>query len=199
LLNKYSGLQELRSDFLPKNRLTKEEKEKNNIPQNFMSMESLERLTGISYRTIRKRLGDREPDLTFKGTTLYNTTEIIPLLFKGPHLENTVDLNRERARLASRQAELAEIKIAISKGKYISTENLEEALKRVFSAMRSQLLALPSKVAPYITGLTTHEIEDAIKREVYEALTELSNFDLDSLKSELADLIDMESEEAYPN
>ncbi len=86
-----------------------------------------------------------------------------------------LDLTKERARLASEQADAQEMKNAASRGELLARGDVHAAVTEAFARVRAKLLALPSKIAPVAYGLPTiAEVRDKITDGVSEALSELS-------------------------
>ena len=85
------------------------------------------------------------------------------------------DYQKERARLTHHQAERAGLENAITRGEMIPADQVVETWTSDVLRMRSRLLAMPSRIAPTISGLDTYsEIFEVIRAACYEALAELS-------------------------
>jgi hypothetical protein len=149
------------------------------------SLSEIEALTGITFKTIKKRIGELKPSNIDGMSHLYDTRDVLPLLFlqNQDSISNAEDLTRERARLASSQADKTEIIVAQMRGELIDASSLAEALNRLFTNIRAKLLALPTKTAPSVTGLETFEIESVLKEQIYETLEEISRFDVTQVVS----------------
>ena len=81
----------------------------------------------------------------------------------------------ERARLARAQAENMERKNAVQDGEYLHRDEARTAMIATAMRIRSKLLALPSKLAPYVApAMTTAKAQGLLKTEVYAALDELA-------------------------
>lgn len=80
-----------------------------------------------------------------------------------------------KIRMAEAKASLAEIELKSKEQSLITVEEAIDVLGNSLSAMRSQLLALPSRVAPQVYMLTTAaEVEGELKKFMSEFLHELS-------------------------
>ena len=102
------------------------------------------------------------------------------------------DYQKERARLTHHQAERAELENAITRGELIPASLVEETWTSDVLRMRARLLAMPSKIAPTLSGLNTYsETLEVIKAACYEALEELST---DGLSEEQLSRIEAASE-----
>jgi len=95
-----------------------------------------------------------------------------------------------RIRGLEAKASLAEIELAKQQQSLITISDATLTIGGSLSAIRSQLLAIPSKVAPQVVGLTAPEIEDELKKYIHELLNELS-----SIPQRLENLDIMETEE----
>ena len=85
------------------------------------------------------------------------------------------DLEEADKRKAMADAQLAELKLLREQGKVVAIEDTEHAVSALLEGLRSQLLTLPQRWAPQMTGLksmaeTTTVLESAIR----DALTALS-------------------------
>jgi len=86
-----------------------------------------------------------------------------------------LDLVTERARLARAQAEKCERENAVAEGEFLPRCEVHTAMTATFMRVRSKLLAMPSKLAPYLVGIETPDTAQAIvKTEIYLALDELA-------------------------
>ncbi len=87
----------------------------------------------------------------------------------------TLDLTAERARLAHAQAEKAERENAVAEGDFLPRGEVHTAMTATFMRVRSKLLAMPSKLAPYLVGIETPATAQGIlQKEIYRALDELA-------------------------
>lgn len=88
------------------------------------------------------------------------------------------DYEAERARLTHHQANKTELEAQMLKGKLIPAETVEQFQGGMVSAFRAKMLSLPTKTAGKVQNLIElAEIEEALRLEVYESLTELSNYE----------------------
>src|SRR5690606_21626476 len=86
----------------------------------------------------------------------------------------SLDLTTERARLAHWQSIRAELDAKQRQGELVPIEDVERNWSEMIAAARSKLLALPSRLAPVVMAVRDRrEVEEAARRVVYEALTEL--------------------------
>jgi phage terminase Nu1 subunit (DNA packaging protein) len=79
----------------------------------------------------------------------------------------------QRARLASAQADLAELKAAALRGELLDAGEVEREWGGVLRTVRASMLAIPSRVGARLPHLTATDIGE-IDREVRDALGEVA-------------------------
>lgn len=93
----------------------------------------------------------------------------------GVDADGALSLAAERARLTRAQADKAEYEAATLAGELVRTAAVAESWGRMISAARARLLSMPTKVAPLARAARSDaDACEAIRREVYEALSELA-------------------------
>lgn len=90
--------------------------------------------------------------------------------------DQVLTLTGERARLAREQADAQALKNAVLRGEHVPAAEVARAWSDLLRAVRSRLLAVPSRVRGAIPGLTVADVT-LIDREVRDALQELGNAD----------------------
>ena len=90
--------------------------------------------------------------------------------------EQVLTLTGERARLAHEQADAQALKNAVLRGEYVPASEVERAWGDTLRALRSRLLAVPSRLRQSMQHLTTSDVT-MIDRELRDALQELGNAD----------------------
>ena len=90
--------------------------------------------------------------------------------------EQVLNLTSERARLAREQADAQALKNAVLRGEYVPAIDVERAWADTLRALRSRLLAVPSRLRQSMQHLTTSDVT-LIDRELRDALQELGNAD----------------------
>ena len=140
-----------------------------------LTISDLERITGHSFRTLKRRL-TISPVGKESRKQFYKLSDILKC-FIGAEQENQnkLDLTQERAKLAIEQAANLRLNREITQGKYAEVEVVQKRWEELVLAARAKLLALPSRVAPLVQNLETIDAELCIKDAIYEALEELSN------------------------
>lgn len=92
------------------------------------------------------------------------------------NVEAELNLTRERARHEKTKREIAELRLAKMENRAYSARTVELVLTEMLSNLRTQLLGLPSKLAPQLEGKTRGQIYDVMTRELEERLSELSEY-----------------------
>lgn len=89
-----------------------------------------------------------------------------------------LDAHQERARLLKAQADKTEIEVQTMNGLLIPAAEAESGWAALVVAFRSRLSGLPTRGAHLVIGKTDfHEVKNALRELVQEALTELSLYD----------------------
>lgn len=142
-----------------------------------VNIDTLTKLTGSTRRTILNKTTDLTR-VTGKGRELlFESKDALPLIIVG-RKETDKTLESERTRLASAQAEKTELEVEVIKGSLIPSESVEAVVNNMISSFRSKMLSLPTKAAPSVVQMAdVAEAEELLRGFVYEALTELSNYD----------------------
>ena len=90
-----------------------------------------------------------------------------------------LDLTAERARLARAQALKAERANKIAEGDYLRMETVHRMATTTILIVRSKLLGIPPKPAPYLApAMTPADAQGILKTEIYAALDEMAATDL---------------------
>jgi phage terminase Nu1 subunit (DNA packaging protein) len=80
-----------------------------------------------------------------------------------------------KERLTKAQADKAEVEASIVSGATVPIEAVTQTWTNAAANMKSRLLSIPSKSAPLVNAaLTVQEAEAIIKKQIFEALEELS-------------------------
>ena len=140
----------------------------------------LAEILGVSEQTLTAWQDKGMPVVARNGrghTNQYDTHAVIQWWI---HRETGDDLNAERTRLTREQANKTALENGRLRGELVSAADVRTQLERVFGAIRSRILAIPTKFAPQVLGLQTlAEIRAALDKGAREALTELATFELD--------------------
>jgi phage terminase Nu1 subunit (DNA packaging protein) len=141
-----------------------------------LSVNKISDLTGQDRRRV-KRIAEAALTPEVQGRShLYETCELIPLLFDSSGYEQHLDLTQERAWLAKVQRERAEIELQKARGDVVDVNEITEAMAAAIGAARAQLLGLPHKLAPQLVAITDPgEAFNLLQATVHDALTELAD------------------------
>ena len=88
----------------------------------------------------------------------------------------SVDYWEEKAKHEKTKREIAEIRLAKMENRVYDARTVELVLTEMLSNLRTQLLGLPSKLAPQLEGMAKEDIYEAMTREIEEKLSELSEY-----------------------
>mgnify|MGYP003593581577 FL=1 len=87
-----------------------------------------------------------------------------------------IDLNVEKAKHEKTKREIAELKLAMMEGKAYDARTVELVLTEMLSNLRTQLLGMPSKLAPQLERKKKEKIYELMTKEIEEKLNELSEY-----------------------
>lgn len=92
--------------------------------------------------------------------------------------EEELDLTKEKTLLTRANRQKVELELQIMRGELHRSEDVRRVMNNMLGAFRARVLAIPSKTAPQLLAQTDLAIiQDILKKEVYEALQELSEYD----------------------
>ena len=95
-----------------------------------------------------------------------------------------LNLNVEKAKHERTKREIAELKLAMMERKAYSARTVELVLTEMLSNLRTQLLGLPSKLAPQLEKKKKEKIYEVMTKEIEEKLAELSEYTPEMFTSE---------------
>lgn len=90
--------------------------------------------------------------------------------------EEDIDINRERALHEAANRKMAELKLAKMESRAYDARTVEMVMTEQLSNLRTQLLGLPTKLAPILVGKTREEVYELLTVEIKEKLAELSEY-----------------------
>lgn len=129
---------------------------------------------GRDRRTIANALRAVTPDGKSGRWDAWYLTTALKALGSGDG-NDALDWNAERTRKAKEEADALAMKNAQARGELIPRETFHIMVTSAFARVRARLLAMPSKLAPLVDGLSTPaEVQSLIKDSVHDALSELS-------------------------
>jgi hypothetical protein len=136
-----------------------------------MTINQLMELTGKSFRTVKKRLEPLNPVREDGRAAFYDTKAALELLY--PTVAS--ELARENLLLERARREKVEIEVGQMRGVLVPIKEVVKNVEREYSFVRSQLRALPSKLAkPLSMTIDPNEVHTRLSEAVDECLTELT-------------------------
>lgn len=93
--------------------------------------------------------------------------------------EEVVDYKLEQAKHEKVKRELAEIKLAKAEARIYDARTVELVMTEMLSNLRTQLLGLPSKLAPILESKDRAAVYETMTKEIEEKLAELSEYSPD--------------------
>jgi phage terminase Nu1 subunit (DNA packaging protein) len=133
-----------------------------------LSISQLAAVSGFDRRTVRARLRGLEPVEQTGRELRCESREALAMLYTGDALE----LNRERARLASAQAVGQTMKNAELRRELVRGDQVEAWFVKVCSELAMRLRTVPSKAAPEAHGAETIAACEGVIRKHQDAALE---------------------------
>lgn len=110
--------------------------------------------------------------------------------------ESEIDKTEEEAKWTRARREKTELEVKIIKGELHRSADVERVMNHMLGAFRGKLLSLPSKIAPQLLAKTDINIvKDKLKDAVYEAMTELADYDHSTFYTKDAEKLFSEDDE----
>ena len=92
--------------------------------------------------------------------------------------DQETDLRAEQTMLTRANRKMAELELAVMNGDLHRSEDVKSIMNEMLVSFRSRMLTIPARATPEITASNdANLIQQVIKREVYDALSELSDYD----------------------
>lgn len=95
---------------------------------------------------------------------------------KGNGDGDDVDYWEEKAKHERARRQIAELKIAKMENRVYDAKTVELVITEQLSNLRTQLLGLPSKLAPQLESMDKEHIYEVMTQEIEEKLAELSEY-----------------------
>jgi phage terminase Nu1 subunit (DNA packaging protein) len=134
-------------------------------------------------RTVARRLAEvPAADVTALGN-VYWMRDAAPALVQGAASSSSgtvgekLNLTDETARLKKMQADKAGLELEVMRAKLIPAETVAKVWAAMLVACRQKMLSLPSTIATRVFGLPVRDIQAEAETLVYNALTELKDYD----------------------
>lgn len=114
--------------------------------------------------------------------------------------EEELNKTKEEALWTKARRQKAELELAIMKGELHRSEDVKRVMNKMLSAFRARILSIPSKTASQLVSQTEIPvIKEILKSAVYEALTELSEYDPHVFYAESRDKISLDEDLDEPD
>lgn len=114
-------------------------------------------------------------DIKQGNATFYDIRKVVKHRLARDDVPSQSNLTSERTRLAKAQADNQELDLKVKRGELIPIPVIASHWQSMVMAMRSKLLAMPSKLAvAALDAGSLKEIEDVVTQLIYEALDEIS-------------------------
>lgn len=143
-----------------------------------LSEEKFAEFIGVTPRRVRQ-LRDMEILIEYRPgwyALKKNNLRYINYIRKGQ--EVGIDYNEEKAKLIKAKRENEEIDLRLKKKELHESEDIKQIMTDMLISFKSRLSAIPSKLSPTLADKTDKtEIFRLMKKEIDEALCELSDFD----------------------
>lgn len=174
------------------------QKRLNNLDGLVVTAGVISKMFGLSTRRIRQLAEEGIIDKQKNGSY-----ELIPTVQKYIlHLKTSAEVTKsdvmekedywlEKTLHEKAKREIAELELAKMKGTMHKAEDVEAVMMDMLGGMRAKLLAMPSKLAPMLIARSEISvIQSMIEDEIFNILTELSNYEPGLFRGE--EYIDLE-------
>jgi hypothetical protein len=142
-----------------------------------MSLESIAKLadlTGLSRESVSRKLRGLPFHTGERNSKLFESQDVLPVLYGLDEREEAVDLNAARAKLAEKQVEKIDFDMELKSGAFIPYDVMLSQAQRVFVAFRTRICSIPTKLAPKVASMDDPiDVEEALDEHLTEALEEL--------------------------
>jgi phage terminase Nu1 subunit (DNA packaging protein) len=148
---------------------------------------------GVSDRRIQQLV--KEGLITPIGRNEYKLSETVQSYIKTVQGKQKSEYQEERTKLTKTNREKAEIELQLLRNEVHHSEDVKRVMYDMLGAFRSRLLAIPQKVAPAATVETDLlKMQNLLKAEIYDALTELSEYDPGKFYRQSEDAVSKDAE-----
>lgn len=147
---------------------------------------------GRAIGVTRQRIGQLVQDGTFKTDENGNLllVENLRRFYSESDDDGEADFNKEKALHEKAKREIAELQLRKMKKQAYSARVVEYVMTEMLSNLRTQLLGLPSKLAPMMEGKAKDDIYTTMTTEIEEKLSELSEYSPDLFNEEIEEAED---------
>jgi len=154
---------------------------KSDVSTIVVNTDTIAKIFGLTSRRVRQLVEEGIIERVGHGRfqLIETTNKYITYLRLASENEDSLEetLGYEKFLHERAKREKAELQLAHIKNQMHRSEDIEQVMNSMLSNFRARLLALPSKVAPSLVARENiNMIEHLIQDEIYEALTELSEY-----------------------
>lgn len=144
----------------------------------YLNTSQLSRVTGKDRRTIKTKLEGIEPSMVEGKSNLYDAPSVIPIILgiETKEEQSTFkQIQKETLRLEKARADKIELEVAKTRGEQVPISDVASIVEKEYSAVRSQLIAIPTKMCLELSTIEDPAIiQDRLQEAINECLTELS-------------------------
>lgn len=109
--------------------------------------------------------------------------------------DEKLNKTEEEALWTRARRQKAELELNIMQGYVHRSEDVESVMNDMLASFRAQMLVIPGKAAPQLLSMTDVEvIKSIIKKYIYEALQELSDYDPDVFYAKSRDKLSVDND-----
>ena len=137
----------------------------------------LEKITGLNYRTVRRKLVEINPVREDLKSSYYSLKEVLPVLYAGTKNEKervTIEEIKARTRNWTITADRSEIKKKLEEGSVCLVDEIEIAFSTIFQSFKSKIESLPGRIAA-LDASDYHGRLEIAQQIVDECLTEVND------------------------
>ena len=134
-----------------------------------LTLTQLSELVGRKHETVRRMLDGLKPIRTDGRSRFYESRPALERIFG----TDTIDLSRERARLASAQAGAQELKNEETAGRLLDRDEVVKTWATRISAAKSKLRSIPKRLRSMVPRFTA-SMAVMVQKMIDEALDELA-------------------------
>jgi phage terminase Nu1 subunit (DNA packaging protein) len=120
-----------------------------------VSYNQLSEMTGMAYRTLKKRLENLAPaERGPRGVILFESRDALPVIYGNKAACDRLNHEEERARLASAQATAQEMKNAQLRKELLPANHVRRLVVDMITNAKTRILGVGAKIAPMAAELS---------------------------------------------
>ncbi len=152
---------------------------KEKVQDQTVTCDALATVLGLSTRRIQQLAKDDVVKKNERGRYLLTQSiqGYVEFMKMGGYEVSPQDIKRQRVRLTKANADKAEMEAAVMKGSLIPSGVVKALWAEMIAAFKSSALAIPTKLAPQISGESVDVIKQILTKGVHEALQEIADYD----------------------